>query len=70
MDNPDQLDLATIGVDPPGDAALLVGEAGPAVGTLFLYRVGFVLHGFLHEQPLQFQAGLTDIHLQSSNTPR
>ena len=32
----EQLDLAAIGVDPPGHAALLVGEACPAVGALLL----------------------------------
>ena len=39
-----------------------------AVGALFRHRVGFVLHGFLHEQPLQFQAGLTDMLLDEAQT--
>jgi hypothetical protein len=63
-----QFDFAAIGVDPSGHATLLVGEPCPAIGAVLLDSVGFVLHGFLHQQSLQFQAGLADMLLDKAQT--
>ena len=61
-----QLDFAAIGVDPPEHAALFLAQASVAVRTFFVHRVGLVLHGFLDEQALQVQAGLTDVLLKEA----
>jgi hypothetical protein len=56
-----EFDLATVGVDPPGHAALFVAQAMVAVGTFLIHGMGLVLHGFLHQQALQTQGGLPDV---------
>ena len=56
-----QLDLAAVGLDPSEHPPLFIAQGPAAVRTLFLHRVGLVLHGLLDQQTLQAQGGLANV---------
>jgi hypothetical protein len=55
-----QSDLAAIAVEGSRDPAFFLPQRVLAVRALLIGRVGFDLHGFLNQRPLQFQGALTD----------
>ena len=56
-----QFHFAAAGIDRSFHPAFLVAQGALAIRAFLLHRVGLLLPGFLHQQPLQFQRRLTDV---------